>query len=444
MMRYIVVWPTAAIMTMMLVMLIAIHLLSDEAVDYEIKQDLRQKTDAAYFKVSIENGELVIAEDFEYESENVCFVIVKRDGKVVEGRYPEGVESELGNYRVRNNRSFVVNSDEKYYVRDLRIGKYRDKGLFIRGILKVSDAQSFYRRIEIISYFSMAAFFAVILLYEIFFAKKISRELKDMCKTAESIGTSLDMSQRMKSVSHFYETEILRQANNRMLDRVEQTFQIQEQFTSDVAHELRTPVATLLAQCQYAIEKVHDNEEFDEVLEVVYRQSEKINTIIMQLLKFSRLDQDRIEIRNEEVDLALICQTICEEWQDKARDKVSIQMHLKEAVTMGDIGLISIIIQNLISNAVKFSHPKGIIEVFTGEDEQQVFVTVRDYGVGITPENTELVFRRFYQCDESRSAEGFGLGLPLSKKIAEKCGGRITLESEPDKGSTFTLYLPRK
>lgn len=444
MIRYIMVLPTAAIVVLILVMLTAIHILSSEAVKYEIRKNLRKSVEVNRYRVSVENKELKFAEDFKFRDENVSFVFIKRNGKVIEGEYPKGITEEMYLHKPKNNHTFVVSGDEKYYVHDIRIGKYGRKGVFIRGIMKRSDADSFYYRIEMIAYVSLAVFFVLFLIYEIFFARRISKELKNMCKAAERIGADMDISQRIQSESQIYEIEILAKANNRMLDCMEQMFQRQEQFTSDVAHELRTPLAAVMAQCQYAMNKVEDKEEFQEILEVIHRQSKKIHAIITQLLHFSRLDQDRMQLENETLYLMEIVASICEECQEEAHDAVEIKLHLENAVTTGDMNLIAIVIKNLVSNAVKFSHPGGVIDVSAGEEGEQVYVRVRDYGVGIAPEDTTRIFQRFYKCDKSRNEEGFGLGLPLSEKIAQKHGGNITVSSEIGKGSVFTLYLPRK
>jgi signal transduction histidine kinase len=441
--RYVVVIPVIAVIIMANVMYIAIYILSNEAVDYELKRDLRKSVETYCHKVNIEDGELVIDEDFPTKKDNVYYLVVLRNKEIIKGEYPKEVEDQLAKMKVNKKNKLLELGYEKYYVQDIRIGRYNRKGVFIRGVMRQSDAESFYRRIEVIAYLSIIGFLVFFLICEIYFFKKISKELKNMRNVAENIGSNLDVSQRMESNSRFYEIESLIQANNRMLDRMDQTFRLQEQFTSDVAHELRTPVATVLAQCQYAMEKVRDKEEFDEILEVIYRQSKRVNSIITQLLNFSRLDQDRVEVQNETLDLVEIASVICEEWQEKAENEVSIRTCLEKAVAGGDIGLISIVIENLISNAVKFSHSGGIVDVATGEDEDHVYVSVKDYGIGIAPEDLELVFRRFFQCDKSRNDEGFGLGLPLSAKIAEKHGGEITVVSELGKGSTFTLILPK-
>lgn len=439
-MRYVAILPSVAMIVMTIIMLVLIRILSNAAVEYDIKQELTKAIATNSKYVNVQDGQLEILDDFTYKSDSVYFLLLKRNGKVLEGTYPA---KGLANTHIMTNISrSVVCDGEKYYVRDVRVGKSTTGGIILRGIVKRADAYSSYRTIEMVSYLSIIGVFCGILLCEIFLARRISFELKNMCKTAESIGSDLDMSKRMQSDNKFSEIAVLAEANNRMLDRLEETFWQQEQFTSDVAHELRTPVAVVMAQCQYAKDQINTEEEYQEALDVIYRQSKKISSIITQLLEFSRLDQGTIQIQKENLDIKEIVQSICEDRQDKMEDKVTIVTKLEDVCTTGDINLISIVIQNLIGNAVKFSHPKGIVEVETGKRQDQIFVSVKDYGIGIGKEELEHIFQRFYKCDKSRNVEGFGLGLPLSMKIAQKHGGTITVSSEVGKGSIFTLLLP--
>lgn len=429
------------------IMLVMIRVLSNAAVEYDIKQDLTRHLNENARYVTIKNKEPVLEEDFLFQDAYVYFVILDRKGEILYGEYPKELKADMNKLRAINNlnRSLIVQG-EKYYVRDFRLGHSREgtHGIFLRGFIKKSDADSSYRTIEMVSYLSILGVFAAVLIVELLLVKKISKELKGMCKTAESIGSNMDMSQRMEYQNSFREISVLAQANNRMLDKMEQTFQLQEQFTSDVAHELRTPVTVVMAQCQYAKEHVGSKEEMEEVLDVIQRQSKKISAIITQLLNFSRLDQNRVELQEELVDLVEIVESICDSQQEKTGDDVTIEMHLEEAVTTGDINLIAIVIQNLITNAIKFSLAKGKIEIRTGVDGDRVFAEVQDYGIGIEKKDQEFIFQRFYKCDKSRHVEGFGLGLSLSQKIAQKHGGEITVFSEIGKGSRFTLYLPKR
>lgn len=430
---------------MAIVMLLSIHLLSNAAIDSEIKKELRKRMELNLQNISFsEDGKAEFSENFQYRSDGVDYVVIRKNGQVISGEYPKEIMDKILDYRVRNNLSFSFSCNgETYYVRDIRVGKMGSRGAFIRGIIRKSDADSFYRSIEMISYISMAAILCVILFCEMLLSRKISRELGNMCKIAERIGSDLDMSQRMREDNRFYELAVLAQANNRMLDQMEKTLGLQEQFASDVAHELRTPVSVMLAQCHYSMEKEEGKDAASrEALEVFYRQSKKMDSLIMQLLDLSRLDQNRMQLQDEMLDLVEIAQSVCEEWQEKAENGIRIRTSLKEAIATGDMNLIFIVISNLVSNAVKFSHPDGTVDVSTGLRDGFAYVQVEDYGIGIEEQDLNHVFDRFYRCDKSRNAEGFGLGLSLSEKIAEKHGGKITVSSVSGRGSVFTLYLP--
>lgn len=439
-MHYLIVLPSIAVSVMAVIMLIFVHILSNAAVEYDVKQTLTKGVRANLKLLTVEDDKLYIKEDFEYKSEDIYFLILKKDGEIVAGEYPQGFTAKVS---VELNRTqSVKNAGEQYFVRDVWIKKGKSDYYALRGVVKKADVYSRYQTIEGISYLSIIAVFCVITIGGLFLFKRISKVIKNMCQTIEQIGRNMDMSQRMEEDNRIYEIGVLAQANNRMLDRLEQMFQQQEQFTSDVAHELRTPIAVVMAQYQCVKENDVSKEELEEALEVIHRQSAKIEKIIVQLLNFSRLEQGRMQIEKEEIDLVEIVQSVCEEQQEKAGEELTIDMHLSPAYGTGDIALISIVIQNLITNAIKFSLGRGKIEVETGRRGDKIFVSVKDYGIGMEEEEISHIFQRFYKCDKSRNIEGFGLGLPLAMKIAEKHGGEIEVLSKVGEGSRFTLILP--
>ena len=443
--RYIVYVPTVLMIVTAIIMLVMIHLLSDAAVTYDIKQDLRRNVLRNQAYVAIEDGKLEITKDFLYEDDYSTYVVIEKNGNVLAGSYPKEVESTLMKMKAKQeNVRKVMKNGEKYYVKDLRVSRWNGTPVFVRGIVKKSDAYSVYRTIERISMLCILGVFLALFIFQYVFAKQISKELKGMCETAEVIGRNMDVTKRIDYDGRFQEIAVLVEANNRMLERIEQSLRMQEQFSSDVAHELRTPVAVMLAECQYAESRLEVQEEVRETLDVMHRQSKKINDIISRLLDFSRLEQEDIQIRLDEIDLSNLAEVLCKEEQEKAGDHVTIRTDLKKAVIMGDVNLISIVIRNLLNNAVKFSPEKGIIEISTGKKEDAVYLSVRDYGIGMEQQEVDRIFQRFYKCEKSRNEEAFGLGLPLSMKIVKKHGGTITVESEKHKGSTFTVYFSKK
>lgn len=441
-MRYLIVLPSLAISVMAVVMLVLVHILSNAAVEYDVKKTLAGGVRVNQKLLSVKEGKLEIPEDFEYKSDNIYFLILGQNGAVISGEYPEGFAAEVPVDLVKTQS--VKWEGEQYLIKDVRIKNTGNALYALRGIVKKADIYSSYKSIETISYLSILAVFCVITAGGVILFRQISRVIKDMCQSIENIGQNADMSQRLEEDDRIYEIRVLAQANNRMLDRLEQMFRQQEQFTSDVAHELRTPIAVVMAQYQCVREENATREDLVEALEVIHRQSAKIEKIIVQLLNFSRLEQGRMQLGKEEIDLVEIVQSVCEEQQEKAGEEIEIEMRLSPAYGTGDIELIAIVIQNLIMNAIKFSLNRGKIEVSTGTRGSDIFVSVKDYGIGIDEEELPRIFFRFYKCDKSRNIEGFGLGLPLAMKIAEKHGGTIEVISKLGEGSTFTLILPGK
>lgn len=418
-------------------MLVFVHILADAAVSYDISHNIEYKAYKNSKNMYVdEEGEIAFA----WKEEEVYFVALDYNGKLLAGEYPEGCPQDIETA----GRQFqeVSNGKETFFVRDIRKMLEPDRMIFLRAVVRKSDVSSRYQTLEFLAYLTILAFSGIAILFGILFSSRVSNSLKGMCRVAEKIGLDTNMSKRMAYHGRVYELMVLTQANNRMLDRLEEIFLQQEQFTSDVAHELRTPIAVITAQCQYVRRKSAGIEEYQEAFEVIDRHSNKINLIISRLLELSRLDSQRMQIQKEEIDLPEIVQSVCEDMQEKEGSTVNIRQSLKEAHTIGDIGLIMIAVQNLLANAVRYSPPGSAVEVETGMQDGMVFVSVKDYGMGISKEDMAHIFKRFYKADKSRNSKGFGLGLPLAMKIAQKHGGTLTVESVPRQGSTFTLLLP--
>ncbi len=422
-------------------MFVFVHILANEAVEYDIRRNLEREVYQNLKGVSVnDSGQIVYDEEFVRKNGDIHFLILDEKGKLVLGEYPKGCPDDIKLHPKRMQQ--ISENGERFYIRDMRKYVGKSTRVYLRAIVRKSDTYSRYQTLEYLAYLSILAVFCTAIAGGILLSRRISSSLREMCRTAESVGQNRNMSSRMEYHGRFYELSVLAQANNRMLDRLEDTFRQQEQFTSDVAHELRTPVAVMTAQCQYAHGKNVSREEYQEAFEVIERQALKVSAMISRLLELSRLDYGRAEIQKEEIDLPELVQSVCEDLQLESGDTLKLQMHLSAARTLGDIGLVMIAIQNLVTNAVKYSEESCVVEVETGERDGMVYVSVKDHGPGISEEDMPHIFKRFYKTDKSRNSQGFGLGLPLTMKIAQKHGGTVLAESRLSQGSKFTLLLP--
>ncbi len=441
--KYITAGTAVLILVMTIIMLVFINILANAAIEYDIKSNMTREARKNAKNLVYEDDAVKATDDFIYEEEGMNFLVLSDFGKVLIGDYPEGFEENLPpkNGEIR----LVVNDGEEYYVLDrtsILMTKKSGQSIIIRSIVKKKDISSEYQTIKYLSYISIPVIVLCVLVSGFVMARRISIPIRQICKTAESIGRDEDLSQRIEYGGRFREIEVLSQANNRMLERLENMFESQKQFTSDVAHELRTPIAVVIAQCEYSKEHMNEKADFEEAMDVIYRQAQKTNDIIMQLLNLTRLDQDRVALELEYVDLKEIVQSVCEEEQLKAGKDIQFQLSLTESNAYMDIALMTILIQNLIHNAVKYSPQDSAVEIKTEKKDGMLLLSVKDYGCGIVREDLKNIFSRFYRVEKSRNSEGFGLGLPLAEKIAQIHGGKILVTSEVGQGSTFTLVLP--
>lgn len=427
------------------IVIFVIRLYVLKAIDLEVRSYLtREITNFTSNMKKMQYGAEVDFGNINQENSDTYICVFDKDGNLLWGSYPKGFvpDSKI------HYAPCEVELEEGTFCYFDRESKYtRDKDDYIRAMVKKSKLSKKYIRIQLLYYGGTALLLFIFSMIEFLIFRKMVRSLNEMKNTVETITGSnrFNLSGRMTNDGPFLELDILAQANNRMLDRMEEMFSQQEQFTADVAHELKTPISVIKAECQYVSNKDTSLEEMKGTIEVIARQAEKMNEMLVTLLELSRLDQEDFLFEEETVELAEIVQSVCEmEQENLGEEDRIICTELKSVITRGDVYLVTIAVGNLVSNAVKFSGEHGKIYVRTGENEDMVFVTVRDEGIGMTQEVKDNIFKRFYKGDYSRRSKGYGLGMPLTMKIAQKHGGTVEVKSTPGIGSEFCLLLQKK
>lgn len=232
---------------------------------------------------------------------------------------------------------------------------------------------------------------------------------------------------------------------NDAFDRLDAAVAQQARFSSDAAHELRTPVSIILAETQLALSKERSAPEYRETIEACRRAAQRMHGLIESLLDLSILDNKESPLERHSCDLAEIGRDHLEMMRPLAEERgVKFDSELNPADCVADTERISQILVNLLSNAVKFSSPGATIRLSTHRENGCAILQVSDTGPGIDTKHVPHLFERFYRADASRnrSTGGAGLGLAICKSIAEAHGGSLTVESELGKGSRFTLRIP--
>jgi two-component system heavy metal sensor histidine kinase CusS len=273
--------------------------------------------------------------------------------------------------------------------------------------------------------------------------KRGLRPLGEMTRSLERIGPT-HLSERVAPAGWPRELQPLAIAFDAMLARLEDSFARLSQFSADLAHELRTPIANIMGEGQVALTRERTPDEYREVIESTIAECERLSGIVDNLLFVARVDAASEPIERKLFDGRAALEKIAAFYQTVAEDR-HIAIHcIGEGEICADPVLFGRAASNLVDNALRFTPEGGEIKISIAIRDTLSEVAVSDSGCGIAPEHLPRVFDRFYRADSSRSTAGAGLGLALVKSIADLHGGSAKIESEVGRGTTVTLTFPNR
>lgn len=235
----------------------------------------------------------------------------------------------------------------------------------------------------------------------------------------------------------------LAEAINHMAASLEEQEHLRRQLTSDIAHELRTPVTNISSYMELMIDDVM--EPTPERLKSCYEELSRLSGLITDLERLENAESAGYDLNREDVDLYSLAGTILQGFETKLHEKrIDAKLIGEETHIFADQRRIGQVIANLLSNALNYTDENGRITVTVKKDQETAVLAVEDTGIGISQEEISRVFERFYRTDKSRTRKtgGAGIGLSISKAIVQAHGGTITCESEPGTGSRFVVALP--
>jgi len=269
------------------------------------------------------------------------------------------------------------------------------------------------------------------------------RPLGEMTRSLERIGPT-HLNERVAPGGWPRELQPLAVAFDDMLARLEASFTRLSQFSADLAHELRTPIANILGEAQVTLTRERSPEEYREVIESTIAECERLSGIVDNLLFVARVDAARESIERKEFDGRAAVEKIAAFYRTIAEDRHIAINCTGEGEIYGDPVLFGRAVSNLVDNALRFTPDGGTIQISITVNAAHSEVTVSDNGYGIAPGHLPRVFDRFYRVDSSRSSDGAGLGLALVKSIVDLHGGSAKIESEANRGTTVTVTFPNK
>jgi heavy metal sensor kinase len=258
--------------------------------------------------------------------------------------------------------------------------------------------------------------------------------------------SSRNLSERLPVLDTGDELERLTLALNRMMGRLEEAFQHISRFSADVSHELRTPLTILRGELETAVQYERVAPELLDLIGSALEETERLRTIVEQLLAISRLDAGDVHMQMTPLNLGQLATSTAEQMRLLAEEKsITFRFDLGAGVeVVGDPSRLQQLVVNLLDNAIRYTSEGGGISVSTTRQGHRAILTVADSGAGIPPEALPHVFERFYRADKARTrySGGSGLGLSIVKAICTAHHGEIEISSTEGVGTSVTVLLP--
>ncbi len=341
-------------------------------------------------------------------------------------------------WRSRNHQRFLLAS--------ARIeSAHETRGLLLQLALNVSDEDTLLRHLRQRIAWVFAFTLVVSGILTLFIARGVFRPLAKLTAAAAQVQAS-QLSARIDGPAWPVELTRLAREFDAMLARLDESFRRLARFSSDLSHELRTPINNLRGEAEVALSRARPPEEYCRVLESSLEEYGRLGQLIDTLLFIAKADNPEHGIRRKELDGAVECRAVAEFFEAMASERqLQIQVH-GTARVYSDAGLLRRALANLVDNAARHTPAGGRIEFSLREDAQGGEIEVRDTGTGIPAEHLPRVFERFYRSEpgpgETPATTGFGLGLAIVKSIMDLHGGTVNITSQPGAGTTVRLHFP--
>jgi signal transduction histidine kinase len=337
---------------------------------------------------------------------------------------------------------------------------YNSKGFFYKGIkynglngnyVVITSAENYFeshhaaflRRTLLFAIFLASVFSIVISRY---FAKSIFDPISRITGKVNQI-SSENLHLRLEAGINSGELSQLTQTFNDMLDRIETSFETQNNFISNASHELRTPLTAIIGEADVALAKLRKPEDYIESLKIILDEAEKLDNKTKALLflaqtgfngKIQKFDKVRID------QLLMDVKETIEKINPKSKIRLDMSLLPENPVLLkvkGNDQLLHLAFTNIISNACKYSDYK-LVNVSLGASENKVIVVVKDSGIGIPESELKFIYDPFFRASNTKNYEGYGIGLPLTQNIIRMHQGEILVSSIQNSGTTVQINLP--
>ena len=423
-------------MVLVFVLVINRHSLPEDPAEYLVEVVMDNASDVEFDRGNFEWNEMTV-----YKRGVYCS-FYNTNGDLLLSADKEDMDFSDEPFKENTIRT-VTSGDKEFYLYD-RYVDMEVTGLWIRGVVMTDSHVGITNVILRLTVMILPIILIITFLGALWISSRTFKPIEKIVATANSINDADDLTDRINLKRGPKEMKQLARAFDRMFERLEKLFEAERQFTSDASHELRTPTAVILAECDRAKRKAKTPDDYRESIGHIETQGQRMSDLIEELLGITRLQQGTEKYPLKKSDLSEFITLSAEEFVPSEKRGIRLETEIEDGIECSfNPSLMSRVGYNLLQNGYKYGKENGYVQLRLTREGGDAVISVKDNGIGISEEDQSKIWQRFWQADSSRGNEGgSGLGLAMVKEIAELHGGSVSVESTLGKGSTFTFRIP--
>jgi len=416
-----------------------------------INEDIKAEVNKHLTEVEIDDEHIGLIHDDEWRERehnavavNPVFVqFYDNKGNIAEKSPNLKIHTLIFNRNIGDNEFFDTELVTKS-IRQIQVPIYKNstKIGYLLVAMSLEDAKMVLHNLSQILIFSYPLILLLLFLIARLIAGRSIKPINSIINTSNII-TKDNLKARISLPQNRDELYTLSQTINNLLDRIENAVEREKQFTSDASHELRTPLTVLKGTLEVLIRKPRTQSEYEDKIKYGISEVNRLNNLVDQLLLLARFENQMKSIKIEKVHLNSLILDVLTRYSLKMNaKKISVNHSFsKEYYVESDNYLVSIIISNIISNAIKYSNENGSISVALSQNETATICTISDKGIGITKEDLDKIMNPFFRSNPTQHPDikGSGLGLSIVKRLSGLLKIQFEIQSEINTGTTVSL-----
>jgi signal transduction histidine kinase len=437
------------------IVFVTIFIVVEIGVSNHLNDDLQTEVDRHSQEVEVKNGTIALKRHKEWmEREHntvgvdpVFIEFLDIDGNLID-KSPNLKESHLLYDLKQNDNVFFDGELAEKRIRQVQVPILNERGERVGHLLVAVAREGSEVVLETLGRILLTTYpFILIILFFVarFIAGRSIKPINEIIDTSNRI-TKDNLTSRIPLPHNKDELYVLSDTINQLLDRIEKTIEREKSFTSYASHEFRTPLAVLKGTLEVLIRKPRQQEEYEEKVNYCIKEVDRLNHLVDELLILTRYENLKQSLKWENTDIKMIVDESLKYLERNMQQKnmrILTNISSTDIPFRTDIYLLSTIIHNILSNAIKYSHRDSEIDINVQAEDNTILLEIADKGIGISEEDLEMVFDKFYRSTDHADIKGFGLGLPIVKRFCSLLNIKIQINSKEGVGTTVKLQIPQ-